>query len=374
MLEAQLAEVVVNLGTADCIGLDAAGRLVISRVTDDIVTSGAIDSPLQNLAIYKQLMQKGYIGEESFSIALPGDVLDVAARSLGATSDKSGGINVDLVSYLNQIMGLTLSDESSILDRMCINVKEEVKGNIQLVQKCFLDYSSLYGQGHVYGYDRGANFSSLPAPAYIPASGPQQGWFEYLGVIPDSNPLWFQINQGPIMDAVFGPDTGGYQADIGAFVQAADDTRAVIDYMHNWPVPGDYSTPVPCGGGGNNETYDVSISEEFGLQVPEKMVDGTEGREFIVSVANQSSSPDSASGHVTVTAVPSIEGSPWTFEFDDLAPGASQSWTTFFSVNLGQATTINWTATAFAVHDVNTANNTVTATTDIVVTGGGKGK
>jgi len=257
---------------------------------------------------------------------------------------------------------------------MCINVKEEVVGNVELVQKCFLDYSSLYGQGqgHVYGYDRGENFGGLPAPAYIPAGAPEQGWFEYLAVA-NPDPLTFQINQGPIMEAVFGGNSDGYQADIGAFVQAADDARAVIDYMHNWPVPSTYPTAVPCSASGNM-TYDVSISEESGLQVPKKMVDGSEGREFVVSVANQSSSPDSATGHVTVTADPSIEGSPWTFDFVDLAPGASQSWTTFFTVNLGERTTINWTATAFAQHDVNTANNTVTATTNIIVTSGSGGE
>ena len=59
VFESQLADAVVSLATADCITLDPAGRMVHSRVDDDIVVSKTIDSPLQNLAIYRQLMLNG---------------------------------------------------------------------------------------------------------------------------------------------------------------------------------------------------------------------------------------------------------------------------------------------------------------------------
>ncbi len=66
--------------------------------------ASTIDSPLQNLAIYRQLMLTGTIGAP-----LPegAGTLDTAARGLGAASDKTGEVNVDLVAYLNQIMGLS---------------------------------------------------------------------------------------------------------------------------------------------------------------------------------------------------------------------------------------------------------------------------
>ena len=105
------------------------------------------------------------------------------------------------------------------------------------------------------------------------------------------------------------------------------------------------------------------------------MVDGTEGREFTVAVAN--AGPDAASGTVTVTAVAAngvaIVGSPWTFVFDNLAAGASESFVQLFTINLGAKTTIAWTATAAAPDDVLLSNNTVTATTSVKVTGGGRG-
>jgi len=368
VLASQLEDVVVNLATADCVTLDPAGRLVTSRVVDDVVTTSEIDSPLQNLAIYKQLIQTGFLGAGASPIPLPGGALDTAARAMGAGSDKTGQVDVDLVVYLNQIMGLSDPTTPTILDpKICIDVKEEVQGVVQLVQKCFLDYGA-------YDYNRTSNFGTLPAPAYIPAGAPMEGWFEYLNlltVVPT-----FGIAQGPILDAVFDDQSGFTGGNIGGFAQAADDARAVIDFMHIWQVPEDYVTPVPCEASGI-ETFDVSISSVSGLQVPTQMVDGGEGREFTVIVTNESGSPAAASGAVTVTATAAsggtIAGSPWVFVFTDLVQGLSQSWTQAFTTDLGVRTTINWTATVTAPGDVNPLNNTVQATTSIKVTGSGAG-
>ena len=397
VLEQQLDDVVVNLSTADCTSLDPAGRLVTSTVADDLtVTSGAIDSPLQNLAIYRQLMLTGYLGSAEFPLDLKDDnPLNTAARGLGAASDKTGKVGVDTVAYLNQIMGLTDESVPTLLPKLCIEVKEEVKGVVKNVRKCFLDYGPTGGD---YGYGREANFGSLPNPPYIPAGEtPEAGWFEYL--IKLSETPTFGIYQGPILDTVFcsvpvDPFTGTCSGDIdpgftggniGGFALAADDTRAVIDFMHSNPLPLAYVTPVPCGATpGGDTTYDVSISPQSGLQVPVQMVDGSEGREFTVSIAN--AGPDAATGYVEVTALAANgaiinEGNPWIFSFpaadtvcpDPIAAGGSCSWTQPFSIDLGARTTINWTATIHAVGDVNSTNNSVTATTNVRVTSGGGG-
>ncbi len=365
----QLEDVVVNLATADCVSQDPAGRLVTSRVSldeegDTVVSSSAIDSPLQNLAIYRQLLLTGTLG-----LPLPGDVLSTAARGLGAGSDKSGFVSVDMVAYVNQIMGLTDDGVSTILDpKICINMKSEVTGQVQLVRKCFLDYSA-------YGYNRATNFGALPAPAYIPEDDPQEGTFEFVYVISEDPPT-FGIMTDLITTTVFDDEPGETGGNIGGFAQAADDARAVIDYMHSHPLPAGFETPVPCDAEPNGDiTYDVSISDVSGLQVPVRMVDGSEGREFIVSVAN--AGPDEATGYVTVTAIAAngvlIEGSPWTYEFTDLAAGASVSFPQFFTINVGERTTINWAATAIAQYDVNLGNNTVFEETSVKVTGGGGG-
>lgn len=362
---AQMSDVIVNLATADCLSLDPAGRIVTSNVADDLsVTSGAIDSPLQNMAMYRQLILTG-----TLQAPLPegAGALDMAARAIGAASDKTGLVSIDLIAYLNQIMGLTDEGVSTILDpKTCINMKQEVMGQVQMVRKCFLDYGS-------YSYNRSANFYGLPAPPYIPADTPELGTFEYLYAL-GTDPPTFGIDQNSIFTVVFNGNDGADIDDIAGFARAADDARAVIDFMHSNPIPVGYETPVPCTAApGGDTSYDLSISEESGLQVPRQIVDGSEGREFTVAIAN--SGPDLASGSVLVTALAAnggtIEGSPWTFEFTDVPAGGGASWTTLFSVSLGERTTIDWTATIIADYDVNAANNSVTASSNVRVTGGG---
>lgn len=217
-----------------------------------------------------------------------------------------------------------------------------------------------------YSCDRGSNFGSLPDPAYIPAADPQEGWFEYLGEL---NPeMTFGIIQGPILgivpELVDDPDLTA--ANIGGFTHAADDTRAVIEYMHTWPAPGDFATPVPWDVGGDT-FYDVSISDVSGLQVPKRMVAGTEGRENTVTLAN--AGPADAFGTVTLVGIDAGGNQVFALSEDfELLAGYSQSWVFFFSMN--EATTITWSATADAEYDVNLSNDSVT---EITIVGGAKG-
>lgn len=378
VFEMQLEEVIVNLGTAGCLSLDPAGRPVASNLVDEVVVSSTIDSPLQNLAMYRELMLKGSLGD---SVTLPDDWLITAARALGGGLEKGGKATVDMVVYLNEILGLTEADANAMLGTTCIQVREEVKGVVQMVQKCFLDYSG-------FSYDRYANFGtnpgSLPAPPYIPAGDPYDGWFEYLDEV---GPNSFVITQGPMIGAVpeLMAEPDYYGTSIGAFVTAVDDTRAVINFMHLWPVPGEYATPVVCEVGAD-EFYDVSISEFSGLQVPVRMVAGTEGREGSVTVTNEG--PAEASGLVMVIGVDTdgnvigplyrMEGEEPSEEtiFDEpeaftLEAGYSQSWMFYFSMD--EPTTITWTATAEAEFDINLGNNSVTEETIVTRPKGGGG-
>jgi hypothetical protein len=368
VLEQSLEEAVTKLATAQCLSLDPAGRLVTTSLVDGEVLSAAIDSPLENLAIYRQLMLTGDLGA---FVELPDpNVLNTAARGLGAAADKTGKVTVDQVVYSNQIMGLL--DVPTYLPKLCVTVREEVQGNMVEVDKCVLDYST-------YDYSRAENFATLPAPPYIPADDPEDGWFEYLGVVdPDGNPVLFQIVQDEITSTVFGTDPGFLDGNVGGFTQAADDTREVIEFTHDRPLPLGYETPVPpCGDPNQNTIYDLSLSQESGLQVPKQIVDGSEGREFTVTVAN--AGPYAASGYVLVTADAAndvgIEGSPWMIPFTDLGAGESYSKTTFFSIALGARTTIDWRAEAVpdcTECDLIPGNNFVTATSNVRVTGGGR--
>ena len=374
-------------------------------------------------------MLAGFIGADP-GIPLPDDIFDTAARGLGAASDKSGEVNMDLVHYLNQIMGL--DDVPTYLGKLCETYREEVQGVVQPVEKCFLNYGSdlsdvppidggLDGAGYLY--TRSTNFGALPDPAYIPEDDPETepsesiaGWFEYLAVVAPVDPddPSFKIDQGPITNAVFCIDDAGdplapvyltaceslpapgpgtvedFDGDnVGAFAAASDDARAVIQFMHNWQVPVGYETAVPCTPS-EDVFYDLLISPQSGLQVPVQMVSTTEGREFTVTVTN--GGPDTGAGTVTVTAdtaaggpvVADIDGdgvftdlSPFVFEFTNLAPGATSSRTVLFIIAPQNVRTqIAWTATVVAdppAADPNPTNNSVSDTTNVRVTGGGGG-
>ena len=367
VFESQLEDVIIKLATADSTSLDPAGRMVASNCVEvdgeiEITSTSTIDSPLQNLAVYRELMLTGTIG-----VDLPeeADIFDTAARGLGVASDKGGLVNKDMVAYLNMLMGL--DEAQTILPKLTETYREEVQGTIQQVTKSFLDYRG-------YGYDRGANFLALPSPPYIPKLAPVPGEFEYLALVPDSNPPQFEILQGPIMTAVFDNDPGFLGGNIEGFAQAADDTRAVINFMHDWPIPDAdlYGTPVPCVPS-DNILYDLAISEQSGLQVPKNYVNGGE-REFFINVGNLG--PDPANGTVTVVAT-GDEGSlgNWTFTFEDLPEGQTASFTGYFTIDT-TSSEIAWSATVVADPpgtDPNLTNNTRDATSKVRASGGGGG-
>ncbi len=400
VFETQLEEATLTLATAGCVSLDPAGRPVASSlivgdnpetpdVEEEYVKTSTIDSPLQHLAIYQKLMEEGTLGP---NVDLKRPWIDAAATSLGGASDKSGFVGVDLVVYLNEILGLTDDAANSMLGRKCISVKEEVMGVIQHVQKCFLDYST-YNDGNGYWYYRWNTFSALPTPPYIfTSTDPDgEGIFEYLGIY-DIGSLLFTIVKGPILDAVpkLSADQTYFGENIGAFAEAADDSRAVIDFFHAWPVPAEFATPVPCDVA-PDMYYDVSISADSGLQVPKRMVAGTEGREGTLTVST--AGPADANGVVRLTGVDSdgafigplylVEGGLPTetelftagndySEPFELVAGYSTSWTFYFSMDYD--TTINWKAQAIAADDVNDSNDIVYEVTVVTpVRGGGGG-
>ena len=136
-------------------------------------------------------------------------------------------------------------------------------------------------------------------------------------------------------------------------------------------MPLGYETKVPlCDVPDTDLIYDVSISEESGLQVPRRMVaDAEEGRDIIVTVAN--AGPDVATGHVTVIGedAAQVEVFNESQDFVIHAGGTYSNGNDPWLFSLDYATTVSWTATAYAEDDLNTGNNTVTATTKVMTTG-----
>lgn len=385
VMDKQMADVLVNLSTAQCLTLDPAGRLVYSiqetTATGDLngdgdttdLISSAVDSPLQNLAIYRELMTKGVLGTPAITLPKPltnYGILDTAAKALGAASDKGGKINIDLVVYLNQILGLDLSTTPTQLPKTCINIKQEVKGVLQTVNKCFLDYSA-------YNYERSQTYGNLPFPKNIPASSPILGNFEYLTRYlkedtEDGKPL-FYINSASIVPTVFVslPLPVTYTNNIGVFAQASDDARAVIDFMHSHPVMVGYGAPVLCEGSVTPPPPPASLVDVSSkLQMPTRMV-GSTTREGTLTVSNLKGAQ--ATGKVTLMGsynggtVAVTPSSPYSFS--GLAAGQSKTFAVSFKAP-SIATTITWRATVAAANDSNATNNTATFTTTVTAARG----
>ena len=163
------------------------------------------------------------------------------------------------------------------------------------------------------------------------------------------------------MPTVFQSLPGFHGGNIGGFAQASDDARAVIDFMHTYPVLAGYEAPVRCNGSVPPPPVAlVDVSSK--LQMPIRMV-GNTTREGTLTVTNVKGA--AASGQVTLSGKNSTGTLfSFTFTFNGLAAGKSQSFTVSFKAP-GYATTINWTAIASAKGDNNLTNNTATATTKV---------
>lgn len=154
------------------IGLDSTGRLTVDGVT--------IDSPLENLALYKLYMTTGSIT----GVTLPAG-FDPASL-FAAAADKTGTILVDTVIYLNSIVGINSGTT-------------------------YYDFST-------YNYDRYTEWGSATA--------------EVLVLQPDGSYVPTVVN---VYDAVFNStnwtDTTAGGAD--DFAAAADDYLQVIEFVHD---------------------------------------------------------------------------------------------------------------------------------------------
>jgi len=216
VLDSQLAEAYVTLRSGN-IDRDHAGRITVDDPDTDPNPDKTIDSPLQNLAMYRELLAHGAL-ELQFGVDLPwnwdgmtADFLDWAAAALGASAEKDdywvdGPINLDLVVYFNRILGIPGPSDDAIQGDGAIGADGEY----------YFDYS----------YDN-TGFSYTRSAKY-----PGCAWgYEIVGSSLEP------FNE-PIMSLVFGtlaePNGVDFSGDnIFAFATAADDSRRVIAFAHD---------------------------------------------------------------------------------------------------------------------------------------------
>jgi hypothetical protein len=200
VLDRRAEEVIALLNAATAIDTDAAGRLVLT-VDGETKT---IDSPLENLALYVSLMTLGYIpGVED----LPGDEFDFltndsfyqkdmkqAASFLAAATDKTGEFTTDEIAYINTFLGINLA-------------------TVQGVTYSEMDFTD-------FNYIRTNVYQDVTA--------------EVLVEQPDGS---YKVETVNIYDTVFDSQQYVGSDTLEAFTQYAEDSRSVIEFIHEFAPP-----------------------------------------------------------------------------------------------------------------------------------------
>ncbi|SHL38137.1 hypothetical protein SAMN05444414_11270 [Roseovarius marisflavi] len=203
VLDNRADEVITILSSATAISTDASGRLVLTVDGED----KTIDSPLENLAIYVSLLTTGSIPDltpddlagTDYDFLVDGKYtqadLDASAAFLAAATDKTGVFTSDEIAYIDAFLGInttTIGNDVTYSD---------------------IDYSS-------FSYDRSDTYSGVTATVLVEQA---DGSFDQVDV--------------DIYDAVFGSVDVSAAGSLDAYTQAADDSRAVIEFIHEYAVP-----------------------------------------------------------------------------------------------------------------------------------------
>jgi hypothetical protein len=220
VLDKALRSVVDNLNQAGVqeITTDAAGRLVAivnnqdwivnydNDANNDEFNDVVIDSPIENMAVYQELMNRGFNGDLSFlhRSFSDRDMLMLAAGALAGGADKTGTIIVDEVAYMN----------NWLLNFEAYNIPE-VTNSPDALGRRYYDYNHFY-------YDRNETYSDKYV-RIINYNADGSYFYEYqplLRMVDWSNPN--------VLVSYDDPNYG-----ITAFSNAADDAVRVIEYIHS---------------------------------------------------------------------------------------------------------------------------------------------
>lgn len=181
VLDKALESVSSAIASATTISIDASGRLVIDGST--------VDSPLENLALYVELLKPSVLSGSIDLTKFP-TVYNTAAF-LAAAADKTGSINVDYVVYLNSIL----------------KVNTVVDG----VTTVYYDYST-------YNYDRLSTWKDVTATVLVLKDG------VYVPTVVNIYETVFKSTQWTDPTVTGGADD---------FAKAADDYLQVIEFLHD---------------------------------------------------------------------------------------------------------------------------------------------
>ena len=200
VLDRRADEVVALMTSATDLTTDAAGRLVF---TIDGETK-TIDSPLENLAIYVALMTTGTIPGVT---DLPGTEFDYMVDGVLTAADLEGS-PVFLAAATDKT-GIFTTDEIAYIDAF-LGINTETVGDVTYSD---IDYSG-------FDYDRADAFADVTV--------------EVLVLQDDGSWVPEVVN---VYEAVFDSTPASDSGSLEAYTLAADDARAVVNYIHEYEVP-----------------------------------------------------------------------------------------------------------------------------------------
>ncbi|MCW5751939.1 MAG: hypothetical protein KIT81_12395 [Alphaproteobacteria bacterium] len=181
VLEKALDSVATAIASATSVTVDASGRLVIDGAT--------VDSPIENLALYLELMNPTVLSGTLDLTKLPSSYS--TAAFLAASADKTGVISVDYVVYLNSIL----------------RVNTVVDGTVT----SYYDFSSV-------SYDRYTTWKDVTAEVLVYKDG------VYVPTVVNIYETVFNSTQW------VDPTVSGGADD---FAKMADDYLQVIEFLHD---------------------------------------------------------------------------------------------------------------------------------------------
>ncbi|TFH42400.1 MAG: hypothetical protein E4G94_06345 [ANME-2 cluster archaeon] len=272
VLESKFDEAILGLNAAEKISLDVSGRLLLTKraVGSDGVEytyEKAIDSPGENLALYKKLLSQGHLegnlGDDPnahvgdpladpvlrpvLNVSHFNQVVDInvttawgallngstdqtdlplteedllfAASFLAAGGDKTGHITLDMVFYMNSIMGLNTKNESGFYDQTTV-----------------VDFS-------MFDIDRSPRYQKS-VYVLVPELNATGAWVNlhwveaWVELMNDSK--WTDTYMGSNPEVFIWDTAEGWEYDsddIGGFAQVSDDNQRVLAYTHAHFVP-----------------------------------------------------------------------------------------------------------------------------------------
>ena len=220
VMEKSLEAAMAKIDAATVLSVDPAGRIVCDGVT--------IDSPLENLALYQFLMTAGgksswpavteFWPESLQALLGPNEISPDwdPASLLGAAFSKSAPISLDAVLYQNTVLG--------------VNTVTQVGGKPQVD---YFDFSN--GTLETYNYDREARFEGVWLQWYADTDGDitdlEQVQMSLLEAVFEAA-KWTDAYLSLSADGKTFEHQGATASGVNDFAQAADDARAVINFMH----------------------------------------------------------------------------------------------------------------------------------------------